>query len=162
MAERRPERAWERKPDQASTAGDDERGIGPDRNLQGVHVPVFASEPQRRLGPMTRRDVVQRVVRGARDNRSEEEGCMRLLVVEDEPRLASSLRTGLEAEGFAVDIAADGAEGLWFAREHEYDAILLDLMLPVVDGYGVCTTLRDEGNWTPILMLTARDGASDQ
>ena len=87
---------------------------------------------------------------------------MRLLVVEDEARLAKSLRTGLEAEGFAVDIAPDGAEGLWFAREHEYDAILLDLMLPVVDGYTVCTTLRDEGNWTPILMLTAKDGEHDQ
>jgi DNA-binding response OmpR family regulator len=87
---------------------------------------------------------------------------LRLLVVEDEARLAKSLRTGLEAEGFAVDIAPDGAEGLWFAREHEYDAILLDLMLPVVDGYTVCTTLRDEGNWTPILMLTAKDGEHDQ
>jgi two-component system, OmpR family, response regulator len=87
---------------------------------------------------------------------------MRLLVVEDETRLATSLRTGLEAEGFAVDIAPDGAEGLWFAREHEYDAILLDLMLPVLDGYAVCTTLRDEGNWTPILMLTAKDGEHDQ
>ena len=87
---------------------------------------------------------------------------MRLLVVEDESRLAASLRTGLEAEGFAVDIAPDGAEGLWYAREHDYDAILLDLMLPVLDGYSVCTTLRKEGNWTPILMLTAKDADRDQ
>jgi two-component system, OmpR family, response regulator len=87
---------------------------------------------------------------------------VRLLVVEDESRLAASLRTGLEAEGFAVDIAPDGAEGLWYAREHDYDAILLDLMLPVLDGYSVCTTLRKEGNWTPILMLTAKDADRDQ
>ena len=87
---------------------------------------------------------------------------MRLLVVEDESRLAASLRTGLEAEGFAVDIAPDGAEGLWFAREHQYDAILLDVMLPVLDGYQVCRTLREESNWTPILMLTAMDGELDQ
>jgi DNA-binding response OmpR family regulator len=87
---------------------------------------------------------------------------MRILVVEDEARLASSLRTGLEAEGFAVDTASDGQEGLWYAREHEYDAILLDLMLPVLNGHEVCRTLRAEEIWTPILMLTARDGDRDQ
>jgi two-component system, OmpR family, response regulator len=87
---------------------------------------------------------------------------MRVLVVEDETRLASYLRTGLEAEGFAVDIAPDGGEALWFAREHEYDAILLDIMLPVLNGYKVCETLRAEENWTPILMLTAKDGEWDQ
>lgn len=87
---------------------------------------------------------------------------MRLLVVEDESRLAASLRTGLEAEGFAVDVAPDGAEGLWFAQEHEYDAILLDIMLPVMDGYQVCRQLRAESNWTPILMLTAKDSDGDQ
>ncbi len=87
---------------------------------------------------------------------------MRLLVVEDEKVLAASLRTGLQAEGFAVDVAPDGGEALWFARENEYDAILLDLMLPVVNGYDVCRTLRAEGNWTPILMLTAKDGTWDQ
>jgi DNA-binding response OmpR family regulator len=87
---------------------------------------------------------------------------MRVLVVEDEARLATYLRTGLEAEGFAVDVAPDGAEALWFAREHEYDAILLDIMLPVLNGYKVCETLRAEENWTPILMLTAKDGEWDQ
>jgi DNA-binding response OmpR family regulator len=87
---------------------------------------------------------------------------MRVLVVEDEARLAASLRTGLEAEGFAVDVAPDGGEALWFARENEYDAILLDIMLPVLNGYQVCATLRAEKNWTPILMLTAKDGELDQ
>jgi two-component system, OmpR family, response regulator len=87
---------------------------------------------------------------------------MRLLVVEDENRLAASLRTGLQAEGFAVDVAPDGAEGLWYAREHDYDAILLDVMLPVMNGYDVCRTLRDEGDWTPIVMLTAKDAEWEQ
>jgi DNA-binding response OmpR family regulator len=87
---------------------------------------------------------------------------MRVLVVEDERRLATSLRTGLEAEGFAVDVAPDGGQALWFARENEYDAILLDIMLPVLNGYKVCETLRSEQNWTPILMLTAKDGEWDQ
>jgi two-component system OmpR family response regulator len=87
---------------------------------------------------------------------------VRVLVVEDEPRLAQSLRTGLEAEGFAVDVAPDGGEGLWFAREHAYDVILLDIMLPVLNGYKVCEQLRADGNWTPILMLTAKDGDWDQ
>ena len=87
---------------------------------------------------------------------------MRVLVVEDEPRLAASLRNGLEAEGFAVDVAPDGGEGLWLAREHTYDVVLLDIMLPVLNGYRVCATLREEGNWTPIVMLTAKDGEWDQ
>jgi two-component system, OmpR family, response regulator len=87
---------------------------------------------------------------------------MRILVVEDEKRLASTLRTGLEAEGFAVDTAYDGPEGLWYAREHAYDAILLDIMLPGLNGYKICETLRAEQNWTPILMLTAKDGDWDQ
>jgi DNA-binding response OmpR family regulator len=87
---------------------------------------------------------------------------MRILVVEDEKRLAASLRTGLEAEGFAVDTAYDGQEGLWYAQEHDYDAILLDIMLPGLNGYKVCEALRAEANWTPILMLTAKDGDWDQ
>jgi DNA-binding response OmpR family regulator len=86
---------------------------------------------------------------------------MRVLVVEDEPRLAASLRTGLEAEGFAVDTAPDGGEALWFARENSYDVILLDIMLPVLNGYKVCEQLRAEKNWTPIIMLTAKDGEWD-
>ena len=85
-----------------------------------------------------------------------------MLVVDDEKRLALSLRVGLEAEGFAVDLAHDGTDGLWLARENEYDAIVLDLMLPGINGYKVCQALREEKNWTPILMLTAKDGEWDQ
>lgn len=87
---------------------------------------------------------------------------MRVLIVDDERRLARSLRVGLEAEGFAVDVAHDGTDGLWLAREHEYSAIVLDLMLPGINGYKVCQTLRAEEDWTPILMLTAKDGEWDQ
>lgn len=87
---------------------------------------------------------------------------MRVLVVEDETTLASAIRKGLEAEGFAVDVAHDGNEGLWMAREHPYDAIVLDIMLPGMNGYVVCRTLREESNWTPILMLTAKDGDLDE
>jgi two-component system, OmpR family, response regulator len=87
---------------------------------------------------------------------------MRVLVVEDEKRLAAGLRKGLEAEGFAVDVALDGADGLWMAREHAYDAIVLDIMLPGINGYKVCATLRQDGVWTPILMLTAKDGEWDE
>lgn len=87
---------------------------------------------------------------------------MRALVVEDELRLAAGLRNGLEAEGFAVDVALNGTDGLWLAREHSYDVLLLDLMLPEIDGLEVCSTLRTERIWTPILMLTARDADTDQ
>jgi DNA-binding response OmpR family regulator len=87
---------------------------------------------------------------------------MRLLVVEDEKGLAAGLKTGLEAEGFAVDVALDGTDGLWMAREHPYDAIVLDIMLPGINGFRICSVLRDEGNWTPILMLTAKDGEMDE
>ena len=87
---------------------------------------------------------------------------MRVLVVEDEKRLAAGLKKGLEAEGFATDVALNGTDGLWMAREHPFDAIVLDIMLPGINGYRVCATLREEGNWTPILMLTAKDGEFDQ
>jgi two-component system, OmpR family, response regulator len=87
---------------------------------------------------------------------------MRVLVVEDEKRLAAGLRKGLEAEGFAVDVTLDGADGLWMAREHAYDALVLDIMLPGMNGYKVCATLRQDGIWTPILMLTAKDGELDE
>lgn len=87
---------------------------------------------------------------------------MRLLVVEDEQRLARSLERGLAADGFAVDVATDGTDGLWMARENSYDAIVLDVMLPGVDGYRLCAVLREEGNWTPVLMLTAMDGELDE
>src|SRR5687768_17585449 len=87
---------------------------------------------------------------------------MRVLVVEDEKRLAAGLKKGLEAEGFATDVALTGTDGLWMARENPYDAIVLDIMLPGVNGFKVCSTLRDEGVWTPILMLTAKDGELDE
>jgi DNA-binding response OmpR family regulator len=87
---------------------------------------------------------------------------MRVLVIEDEAGLAEGLRRGLEAEGFAADVAPTGPEGLWMAREHPYDAIVLDLLLPGMNGYKVCATLREEGVWTPILMLTAKDGEWDE
>lgn len=87
---------------------------------------------------------------------------MRILVVEDEVAMAQSLRAGLTAEGFAVDVAGDGEEGLWYASEVDYDAIILDLMLPKVNGYKVCAQLRERDDWTPILMLTAKDGHLDE
>jgi two-component system OmpR family response regulator len=87
---------------------------------------------------------------------------VRVLVVEDEAGLAGGLRKGLEAEGFATDVARTGTDGLWMAREHPYDAIVLDIMLPGLNGYLVCRTLRDQGVWTPILMLTAKDGEFDE
>jgi two-component system, OmpR family, response regulator len=87
---------------------------------------------------------------------------VRVLVVEDEERLAEGLRRGLEAEGFATDVASNGTDGLWMAREHPYDAIVLDILLPGINGYRVCATLREDGDWTPILMLTAKDGEFDE
>lgn len=87
---------------------------------------------------------------------------MRVLVVEDEKGLAAGLKKGLQAEGFAVDVALNGTDGLWMAREEPYDAILLDIMLPGVNGFTICSSLREEGNWTPILMLTAKDGELDE
>ena len=86
---------------------------------------------------------------------------MRVLVVEDEQRLAQSVRRGLEHEGFAADVAYDGDEGLWMAKEHPYDAIVLDIMLPKRNGFQVCAELRAAGVWTPILMLTAKQGELD-
>jgi two-component system, OmpR family, response regulator len=87
---------------------------------------------------------------------------MRVLVVDDERRLAAGLRKGLEAEGFTVGVALTGTDGLWMAREEPYDAIVLDIMLPGVNGYKICEMLRAEGIWTPILMLTAKDGEWDE
>ena len=87
---------------------------------------------------------------------------MRVLVVDDEQRLADALRRGLEAEGIAVDVAHTGTDGLWYARENDYDVLVLDIMMPGMSGYALCRTLRDEGDGTPILMLTAKDGDWDQ
>jgi two-component system, OmpR family, response regulator len=87
---------------------------------------------------------------------------MRVLVVEDEEAIATALARGLGAEGFAVDVATTGTDGLWYARHESYDAIVLDIMLPGVNGYTICKTLRDADDWTPILMLTAKGGEYDQ
>jgi two-component system OmpR family response regulator len=87
---------------------------------------------------------------------------MRVLVVEDEVRMAALIRRGLEEDGYAVDIATTGPDGLWQAREFAYDAIVLDVMLPGADGFEVCRQLRESGRWSPILMLTARDGVDDR
>ena len=87
---------------------------------------------------------------------------MRLLLVEDEVRLAELLRNGLSEEGMAVDVAHNGRDGLWLATENGYDAIVLDVMLPLLNGYAVCRRLRDAGDWTPIMMLTAKDGEYDE
>jgi two-component system, OmpR family, response regulator len=87
---------------------------------------------------------------------------MKLLLVDDDATLASALRRGLTAEGFTVEVAADGLEGLWRAREGSYDVILLDIMLPGANGYRVCAELRRSHVRTPILMLTAKDGDLDE
>src|SRR5499433_3469818 len=87
---------------------------------------------------------------------------MRVLVVEDETRMARLLKRGLEEEGHAVDIAADGPEGLWLATENDYAAIVLDVMLPGFDGFELCGRLRAAGVWIPVLMLTARDAVADR
>ena len=87
---------------------------------------------------------------------------MRLLIVEDETTLAAYLKRGLQAEGFAVDVAADGEHGLWMASEIRYAVVILDIMLPKLNGYRVCAELRAAGNWVPILMLTAKDGEYDE
>jgi two-component system OmpR family response regulator len=85
-----------------------------------------------------------------------------LLVVEDEPRMATLLERGFRDEGYAVDVAIDGPGGLWLATENEYAAVVLDVMLPGLDGYEVCRRLRAAGRWAPVLILTARDMIDDR
>ena len=87
---------------------------------------------------------------------------MRVLVVEDEVHLANVVARGLTAEGFTVEVTHDGNDGLWRARERQYGAIVLDILLPGMNGFEVCRTLRAEGVWTPILMLTAKNGEYDE
>jgi len=87
---------------------------------------------------------------------------MRVLVVEDEARMAGLLQRALREEGHAVDVAADGPEGLWLATENAYGAIVLDVMLPGLDGFQLCRRLRKSGRWVPVLMLTARDAVGDR
>jgi two-component system OmpR family response regulator len=87
---------------------------------------------------------------------------MRVLIVEDEVKMAALLRRGLVAEGMSADVAIKGEDALWMAQATEYDAIVLDVMLPGIDGFAVCRKLREEGVWAPILMLTARDAVRDR
>ncbi len=87
---------------------------------------------------------------------------MRVLLVEDERNLAETVRRGLVDEGFVVEVAHDGVEGLWLATEMHYDAVVLDIMLPKLNGYKVLEQMRERGVWTPVLMLTAKDGEYDQ
>jgi two-component system, OmpR family, response regulator len=87
---------------------------------------------------------------------------VRLLVVEDEPKMADVLRRGLIAQGYAVDLAHNGVDALWSASEVEYDAIVLDAMIPAPDGFEVCQELRRRQRWSPVLMLTARDAVEDR
>jgi two-component system, OmpR family, response regulator len=87
---------------------------------------------------------------------------VKLLLVEDDTKLAAAVRRGLEAEGFTVEVATDGDEGLWRATEGTFDLVLLDIMLPGRNGYRICADLRAAGDWTPILMLTAKDGDLDE
>jgi DNA-binding response OmpR family regulator len=87
---------------------------------------------------------------------------VKLLVVEDEVRMAQALRRGLQAEGFAVDLAHDGEEGLRLALDGDYAALVLDVMLPRLSGYRVAQELRAAGNWVPVLMLSAKDGEYDE
>jgi DNA-binding response OmpR family regulator len=86
---------------------------------------------------------------------------MRVLVVEDEVGLAETVREGLAGEGFAVDVMHTGVDGLWAATEHPYDVVVLDIMLPGLNGYEVCRQLRQAQVWTPVMMLTAKDGEYD-
>jgi DNA-binding response OmpR family regulator len=87
---------------------------------------------------------------------------MKVLVVEDDQKIAVAVKRGLDAEGFSVEVSFDGDDGLWRATEHHYDLLIVDLMLPGRDGYEVCRMLRQQGDWTPILVLTARDGEVDE
>ena len=87
---------------------------------------------------------------------------VRVLVVEDEPRMASLIRRGLLGEGLAADVAGSGEDALWLAESHDYDAIVLDVMLPGIDGFETCRRLREAGVWAPVLMLTARDAVEDR
>jgi len=87
---------------------------------------------------------------------------MRVLVIEDEKKVADFISNGLAEEGYAVDVAHDGDQGYFLATTNEYDAILLDIMLPKMDGFTLCTKLRAEDNHTPILMLTAKDAIKDK
>src|SRR5882724_10009489 len=87
---------------------------------------------------------------------------VRVLIVEDESRMAALLRGGLTREGLVADVAATGEDALWLAAAHDYDAIVLDVLLPGLDGFETCSRLRRAGIWAPVLMLTARDSVEDR
>src|SRR3954468_1894994 len=89
-------------------------------------------------------------------------GDVKLLIIEDDVKIAAAVKRGLEAEGFTVETAGDGNDGLWLATEGGFDLIVLDILLPGRNGYQVCAELRAAGNWTPVLMLTAKDGDLDE
>jgi two-component system, OmpR family, response regulator len=89
-------------------------------------------------------------------------GVVRVLIVEDEIKMAGLIRRGLEEEGMATDVAGDGGDALWMAGATDYDAIVLDVMLPSMDGFEVCRRLRADHVWAPVLMLTARDAVEDR
>ncbi len=87
---------------------------------------------------------------------------MKLLLIEDDVKIATAVKRGLEAEGFRVEVSHDGADGLWRATEGAFDLLLVDLMLPGRNGFQLCADLRAAGDWTPILVLTAKDGDLDE
>ena len=87
---------------------------------------------------------------------------MRILIIEDEEHLAAAVAKGLAAEGYVVEVVANGTEGLERARQQDFDLIVLDILLPGTNGFKICATLRAEGSWVPILMLTAKDGELDE
>ena len=122
------------------------------------HAPRWIAGPEPDLTPTPWPPRLQRAFREPDQTRS----TMKVLVVEDDARIAAAIRRGLEAEGFAVSVAVDGPEGLWMAAEGSYDVIVLDLMLPGRNGFQVCADLRARGDWTPILVLTAKDGELDE
>ena len=111
---------------------------------------------------VTRSGWPERVEAADGDGTGRDAGGVRVLVVEDEVRQAAALKRGLEAEGYAVDVASNGTDGLWLASEQPYDAVVLDVMLPGLNGYRVCAELRARQIWTPVLMLTAKDGELDE
>src|ERR671935_311965 len=87
---------------------------------------------------------------------------MRVLVVEDDPKMAALIRRGLTEEGLVVDVADKGEDALWMAGSTDYDALVLDVMLPGIDGFETCRRLRADGVWAPVLLLTARDAVEDR
>lgn len=87
---------------------------------------------------------------------------VKLLLIEDDKKIATAIKRGLEGEGFTVEVSYDGTDGLWRATEGSFDALIVDLMLPGTNGFKICSTLRKADDWTPILVLTAKDGEFDQ